>query len=43
VIVDGGFWLSQPRYLPKEAVRQVSRAIEKRSRDEPVGVPKSKL
>ncbi|XP_004516241.1 peroxisomal 2,4-dienoyl-CoA reductase [(3E)-enoyl-CoA-producing] [Cicer arietinum] len=43
IIVDGGLWLSRPRHLPKEAVRQVSRAIEKRSRNEPVGVPKSKL
>ncbi|XP_045802995.1 peroxisomal 2,4-dienoyl-CoA reductase [(3E)-enoyl-CoA-producing]-like [Trifolium pratense] len=43
MIIDGGLWLSQPRHLPKEAVRQLSRAIEKRSRDEPVGVPKSKL
>ncbi|KAK7313899.1 hypothetical protein VNO77_39104 [Canavalia gladiata] len=43
IVVDGGQWLSQPRHLPKEAVRQVSRAVEKRSRNAPVGVPKSKL
>ncbi|XP_058747321.1 peroxisomal 2,4-dienoyl-CoA reductase [(3E)-enoyl-CoA-producing]-like [Vicia villosa] len=43
MIVDGGLWLSRPRYIPKEAVRQVSRALEKKSRNEPVGVPKSKL
>lgn len=43
MIVDGGLWLSSPRYIPKEAVRQVSRALEKKSRNEPVGVPKSKL
>jgi len=43
MIVDGGLWLSRPRYLPKEAVRQVSREVEKRSRNEPIGVPKSKL
>ncbi|TKY68584.1 Peroxisomal 2,4-dienoyl-CoA reductase [Spatholobus suberectus] len=43
LIVDGGLWLSRPRHLPKEAVKQVSRAVEKRSRNAPVGVPKSKL
>lgn len=41
--VDGGLWLSRPRHLPKEAVRQLSRAVEKRSREKPVGVPTSKL
>ncbi|WKA03383.1 hypothetical protein VitviT2T_021495 [Vitis vinifera] len=41
--VDGGLWLSRPRHLPKEAVKQLSRAVEKRSRGVPVGVPKSKL
>ncbi|TXG71334.1 hypothetical protein EZV62_006269 [Acer yangbiense] len=43
LIVDGGLWLSQPRHLPKEAVKQLSRAVEKRSRAAPVGVPTSKL
>ncbi|XP_014492816.1 peroxisomal 2,4-dienoyl-CoA reductase [Vigna radiata var. radiata] len=43
VIVDGGLWLSRPRHLAKEAVKQVSRSVEKRSRNAPVGVPKSKL
>ncbi|XP_044468458.1 peroxisomal 2,4-dienoyl-CoA reductase [(3E)-enoyl-CoA-producing] [Mangifera indica] len=43
LIVDGGLWLSQPRHLPKEAIKQLSRAVEKRSRDKPVGVPTSKL
>ncbi|XP_062162676.1 peroxisomal 2,4-dienoyl-CoA reductase [(3E)-enoyl-CoA-producing]-like [Alnus glutinosa] len=43
LVVDGGQWLSQPRYLPKEAVKQVSRAVERRSRATPTGVPKSKL
>ncbi|XP_061368226.1 peroxisomal 2,4-dienoyl-CoA reductase [(3E)-enoyl-CoA-producing] [Gastrolobium bilobum] len=43
MIVDGGLWLSKPRQLPKEAVKQVSRAVEKRSRNAPIGVPKSKL
>ncbi|XP_054795923.1 peroxisomal 2,4-dienoyl-CoA reductase [(3E)-enoyl-CoA-producing]-like [Prosopis cineraria] len=43
LIVDGGLWLSKPRHLPKEAVKQVSRSVEKRSRVNPVGVPTSKL
>jgi hypothetical protein len=43
LVVDGGQWLSQPRYLPKEAVKQVSRVVERRSRAAPTGVPKSKL
>lgn len=43
LVVDGGIWLSKPRDLPKEAVRQLSKVVEKRSRDAPVGVPKSKL
>ncbi|CAO2816589.1 unnamed protein product [Amaranthus hypochondriacus] len=41
--VDGGLWLSRPRHLPKDAVRQLSRVVEKKSRNAPVGVPKSKL
>ncbi|KAJ4834570.1 hypothetical protein Tsubulata_044649 [Turnera subulata] len=41
--VDGGHWLSKPRTYSKDEVRQMSRAVEKRSRDAPVGVPKSKL
>ncbi|KAF3436983.1 hypothetical protein FNV43_RR19736 [Rhamnella rubrinervis] len=43
MVVDGGLWLSHPRHVPKETVRQLSRAVEKRSRDAPVGVPRSKL
>ncbi|TXG71311.1 hypothetical protein EZV62_006246 [Acer yangbiense] len=43
LIVDGGLWLSRPRHLLKEAVKQLSRAVEKRSRAAPVGVPTSKL
>ncbi|GAB4854725.1 hypothetical protein Ancab_023311 [Ancistrocladus abbreviatus] len=43
LVVDGGLWLSSPRRLPKDAVRQLSRVVEKRSRDAPVAVPKSKL
>uniref|UniRef100_A0A2P2IJP7 2 4-dienoyl-CoA reductase n=1 Tax=Rhizophora mucronata TaxID=61149 RepID=A0A2P2IJP7_RHIMU len=41
LVVDGGSWLGQPRNLPKDAVKQLSRAVERRSRDAPVGVPKS--
>ena len=43
IVVDGGLWLSRPRHLPKEAVKQLSRSVEKRSRDAPAGVPSSKL
>ncbi|KAJ6756609.1 PEROXISOMAL 24-DIENOYL-COA REDUCTASE [Salix purpurea] len=43
LIVDGGLWLSRPRHLPKDAVKQLSRAVEKRSRNSQVGVPSSKL
>ncbi|KAA8537230.1 hypothetical protein F0562_029714 [Nyssa sinensis] len=43
LVVDGGSWLFKPRHLSKEAVKQFSRAVEKRSRDTPVGIPKSKL
>ncbi|XP_021299501.1 peroxisomal 2,4-dienoyl-CoA reductase-like [Herrania umbratica] len=43
LIIDGGHWLSRPRHITKEAVKQLSRAVEKRSRDKPVGVPTSKL
>ncbi|KAL6975016.1 2,4-dienoyl-CoA reductase [(2E)-enoyl-CoA-producing] [Sarracenia purpurea var. burkii] len=43
LVVDGGLWLSQLRHLPKEAVKELSRTVERRSRDAPVGVPTSKL
>lgn len=43
MIVDGGLWLSRPRHLAKEAVKQVSRSVENRSRNASVSVPKSKL
>ncbi|KAF3450018.1 hypothetical protein FNV43_RR06097 [Rhamnella rubrinervis] len=43
LVVDGGDWLEKPLRLPKEAVKQLSRAVEQRSRNEPVGIPKSKL
>ncbi|PON74432.1 Short-chain dehydrogenase/reductase [Parasponia andersonii] len=42
LIVDGGLWLSRPRHLAKAAVKQLSRAVEKRSRDAPL-VPRSKI
>ncbi|KAL0300953.1 UNVERIFIED_CONTAM: Peroxisomal 2,4-dienoyl-CoA reductase [Sesamum calycinum] len=41
--VDGGLWLSRPRHLPKDAVKQLSRTVEKRSRAAPVGLPSSRL
>ncbi|VVA97417.1 unnamed protein product [Arabis nemorensis] len=43
MVVDSGLWLSKPRHLPKEAVKQLSRVVEKRSRAKPVGLPTSKL
>ncbi|KAK9741283.1 hypothetical protein RND81_03G094700 [Saponaria officinalis] len=41
--VDGGLWLSRPRHLLKDAVKQLSRVVEKKSRSAAVGLPKSKL
>ncbi|KAK4434692.1 Peroxisomal 2,4-dienoyl-CoA reductase [Sesamum alatum] len=41
--VDGGLWLSRPRHLPKDAVKQLSRVVEKRSRAAPTGLPTSRL
>lgn len=43
IAVDGGLWLSRPRHLPKDAVKQLSRTVENRSRATPVGLPTSKL
>ncbi|KAI4343176.1 hypothetical protein MLD38_027709 [Melastoma candidum] len=43
LVVDGGQWLSSPRRLPKDAVTQLSREAERRSRDSPVGLPRTKL
>ncbi|KAB1997844.1 hypothetical protein ES319_D12G050700v1 [Gossypium barbadense] len=43
LVVDGGQWLSTPRLLSKDAVRQLSRRQETRSRVSPTGLPKSKL
>ncbi|CAN1151001.1 Peroxisomal 2,4-dienoyl-CoA reductase [(3E)-enoyl-CoA-producing] [Linum perenne] len=41
--VDGGQWLSKPRHIGKEEVQQISKVVERRSRNAAVGVPKSKL
>ncbi|CAN6684041.1 unnamed protein product [Malus baccata var. baccata] len=30
LVVDGGEWLTKPAYFPKEAVKQLSRAVERR-------------
>ncbi|XP_077253422.1 peroxisomal 2,4-dienoyl-CoA reductase [(3E)-enoyl-CoA-producing]-like [Tasmannia lanceolata] len=43
LIVDGGLWLSHPRFIPKEMVKDLSRVVEKKSRKAPTGVPTSKL
>lgn len=32
LIVDGGLWLSRPRHIPKEDVKELSRVIEKKTR-----------
>ncbi|KAJ4977135.1 hypothetical protein NE237_002241 [Protea cynaroides] len=43
LVADGGLWLSKPRPIPKEVVMELSRVVEKRSRETPIGVAKSKL
>ncbi|KAK9152489.1 hypothetical protein Syun_010798 [Stephania yunnanensis] len=43
MIVDGGLWLSHPRHIAKETVREVSRIVEKRSREVTSRPPTSKL
>lgn len=43
MVLDGGLWLSNPRPIPKEAVKQLSRTVEKWSRETPIGLPTSKL
>ncbi|KAJ0975902.1 hypothetical protein J5N97_017867 [Dioscorea zingiberensis] len=43
LVVDGGLWLSRPRYIPKEDVKQLSRLVKKKSRTSPTGIPSSKL
>ncbi|KAF3437435.1 hypothetical protein FNV43_RR20188 [Rhamnella rubrinervis] len=42
-LMDSGLWMSRPHPVPKDTVRQLSRAVEKMSRETPVGVPRSKL
>ncbi|KAF8649983.1 hypothetical protein HU200_064142 [Digitaria exilis] len=43
LVVDGGFWLSHPRHIPKEEVKELSKAVEKKVRTSGVGIPSSKL
>ncbi|WOG89552.1 hypothetical protein DCAR_0208790 [Daucus carota subsp. sativus] len=43
LVLDGGLWLSNPRPIAKEAVKQLSRTVEKRSRESPAGLPNSRL
>ena len=43
LVVDGGLWLSHPRRIPKEEVKDLSRVIEQKVRASGVGVPSSKL
>jgi peroxisomal 2,4-dienoyl-CoA reductase len=42
IVVDGGQWLSRPQMAPRDIIRELSKGIEKKSRE--VGIPtKSKL
>ncbi|KAI3830751.1 hypothetical protein MKX03_000711, partial [Papaver bracteatum] len=34
LVVDGGNWLSRPRHISKEAVKELSRVVERRSRSD---------
>lgn len=43
LVVDGGYWLSHPRHIPKEEVKELSKAVEKKVRTSGVGIPSSKL
>uniref|UniRef100_A0A0E0DIA8 2,4-dienoyl-CoA reductase [(3E)-enoyl-CoA-producing] n=1 Tax=Oryza meridionalis TaxID=40149 RepID=A0A0E0DIA8_9ORYZ len=43
MVVDGGLWLSRPRHIPKEEVKELSKVVEKKVRASGVGVPSSKL
>ncbi|KAJ3693524.1 hypothetical protein LUZ60_009004 [Juncus effusus] len=43
MVVDGGLWLSRPRFIPKEYVKNLSRVVEKNVRKSNVGFPSSKL
>lgn len=44
LVVDGANWLMRPAFLPREMIRDLSKSIEKKSRE--TGIPsdgKSKL
>jgi len=41
LVVDGANWLYRPPLAPRKAIREVSRGIEKKSRE--TGIPKSKM
>lgn len=43
VVADGGLWLSRPRHISKEDVKNLSRVVEGKMRASPTGVPTSKL
>lgn len=43
IIVDGGHWLSRPRHVSKEEVKQLSRIVEQKSRASPASMVSSKL
>ncbi|XP_072963640.1 peroxisomal 2,4-dienoyl-CoA reductase [(3E)-enoyl-CoA-producing]-like [Typha angustifolia] len=43
MVVDGGLWLSHPRHISKEEVKELSRQVEKKSRTADVCHPSSKL
>jgi len=43
LVVDGGLWLSHPRHIPKEEVKELSKLVEKKVRTSGVGMPSSKL
>ncbi|GJN01767.1 hypothetical protein PR202_ga19062 [Eleusine coracana subsp. coracana] len=43
MIVDGGFWLSRPRHVPKEEVKALAKAIEKKVNKTSAVVSSSKL
>ncbi|KAJ4754860.1 hypothetical protein LUZ62_089265 [Rhynchospora pubera] len=43
IVVDGGLWLSRPRYIGKEEVKALSRVVEQKFRKSNIAVPSSKL
>jgi len=42
IVVDGGGWVFAPRFISKDTVRNISRQVERRSREENF-VQKAKL